>query len=124
MLDGILLAGSVHRTMKNKQTNLASSQATAAATDAKNKSNILEGDVDKLFMITEALWEILKTEHGYTDEKLMDKIQEIDLKDGQLDGKCARSKIKPDCPNCGKKLMGNRPVCLYCGTAVALNPFD
>jgi uncharacterized OB-fold protein len=35
------------------------------------------------------------------------------MRDGKLDGKVA--KVTPDCHQCGRKLMGKRPVCLYCG---------
>ena len=47
------------------------------------------------------------------------------IRDGKLDGKVA--KVKPDCPKCSRKLMGKRPVCLYCGAEVArvdLQPFS
>jgi len=37
------------------------------------------------------------------------------------------TKVNPDCPKCSRKLMGKRPVCLYCGAEVArvdLQPFS
>jgi hypothetical protein len=68
-------------------------------------------------------WTLLQEQHGYTDEQLIQRIQEIDLQDGKLDGKVAKEQVRPDCPQCGRKLMGRRPVCLYCGAEVALDPF-
>jgi len=78
-------------------------------------------DINMLFMITQALWELLKTEHGYTDERLAEKVIAIDLSDGRLDGKAPKQE-RPDCPSCGKK-MGRHPACLYCGTVILANPF-
>jgi hypothetical protein len=80
-------------------------------------------DVEKLFMITEALWNILKEKHGYADEDLLQMVQDIDLRDGQLDGKVARQP-NPPCSNCGRTLMGRHPVCLYCGAVAVRAPFD
>jgi uncharacterized OB-fold protein len=45
------------------------------------------------------------------------------MQDGKLDGKVAKEKIRPGCPQCGRTLIGRRPVCLYCGAQVALDPF-
>jgi hypothetical protein len=84
----------------------------------------MQADVEKLLMITEALWSMLKQEHGYSDDDLIARIHEIDLRDGKLDGKVARDEVKPECPQCGRVLIGKRPVCLYCGTPVALDPFQ
>ena len=80
-------------------------------------------DVEKLLMITEALWTILKEQHGYTDEDLVKRIRDIDLRDGKLDGK--RGKETPQaCPSCKRTLIGRHPLCLYCGTKVARDPFQ
>jgi hypothetical protein len=68
-------------------------------------------------MITQALRTILKEEHGYTEEGLQRRIESIDLTDGKLDGRVAKTE-NPDCPQCGRKLMGKKPLCLYCGAIV------
>ena len=52
---------------------------------------------------------------GCTDAELVRRVNEIDLRDGRLDGKVANETIAPDCTHCGRKIIGNRPVCLYCG---------
>jgi len=96
--------------------------ASAAALEAQLKGASLQTDVDKLFLITQALWELLKKEHGYTDEVLQEKVTEIDLSDGKLDGKAQKIE-RPDCPSCGRK-MGRHPICLYCGATPPRNPFE
>ena len=68
-------------------------------------------------MITEALWLILKEKHGYSDEDLMERIVEIDLRDGKLDGRAVSE--TPSCPQCKRlHVAKHRPLCLYCGATM------
>ncbi len=101
----------------------AGERATRTASEARLQARTLQYDVEKLFMITEALWTVLKEQHGYTDENLAQLIEDIDLRDGKLDGKVAKQQ-NPVCPQCGRTLMNKHPVCLYCGTAVVRDPFE
>jgi hypothetical protein len=82
----------------------------------------LNFEVERLLMITEALWGILKEKHGYDDEELIRRINEIDAADGQLDGHVAATPTMV-CPTCSRPLAKHRPRCIYCGQAVALDPF-
>lgn len=122
MLPGIFqtsAANSLHAT----KAELASDQAASLSREAQRETALLRADVEKLFMITEALWTLLK-EHGeYTDETLIELIRTIDLKDGRLDGK-ARTKIRATCPHCGKIAIGTHPLCLYCGAEIVQSPFE
>ena len=123
MIEDVLFSSAVH--LMDKQNRDGSESVSRAATDVRAQNEIIQCDVEKLFMLTEALWTILKEKHGCTDAELVQRVQEIDLRDGKLDGKVA--KVNPDCPKCSRKLMGKRPVCLYCGAEVArvdLQPFS
>jgi hypothetical protein len=124
MLDTLLFASAVHKMQDGCRSDLAGKHASRIATDVRHQTEYVKSDVEKLFMITEALWTILKEQHGYTEDDLIARVEAIDLRDGVLDGKVAKSAVKPDCPECGRKLMGKRPVCLYCGTEVILDPFQ
>jgi hypothetical protein len=124
MLSGLFMVGAADQAARANLAQTTGEMAARAASEARAESESIRFDVEKLFMITQALWTILQEQHGYTDEDLMRRVQDIDLQDGKLDGQVARSKIKPDCPKCGRKLMSKRPVCLFCGTAVAMDPFD
>lgn len=123
MIEDVLFSSAAH--LMEAQGPDGGESVSRAATDVRAQNEIIQCDVEKLFMLTEALWTILKEKHGCTDAELVQRVQEIDLRDGKLDGKVA--KVNPDCPKCSRKLMGKRPVCLYCGAEVArvdLQPFS
>jgi hypothetical protein len=123
MIEDVLFSSAVH--LLDTQNRDGGESGSRAATDVRTQNEFIQCDVEKLFMLTEALWTILKEKHGCTDAELVQRVQEIDLRDGKLDGKVA--KVNPDCPKCGRKLMGKRPVYLYCGAEVArvdLQPFS
>ena len=123
MIEDVLFASAVH--LMDRQNPDDGESVSRAATDVRTQNEFIQCDVEKLFMLTEALWTILKEKHGCTDAELVQRVQEIDMRDGKLDGKV--TKVKPDCPKCSRKLMGKRPVCLYCGAEVArvdLQPFS
>jgi len=123
MIEGVLFSSAAH--LMEAQGRNDSESVSRTTTDVRTQNEFIQCDVEKLFMLTEALWTILKEKHGCTDAELVQRVQEIDLRDGKLDGKVA--KVNPDCPKCSRKLMGKRPVCLYCGAEVArvdLQPFS
>jgi hypothetical protein len=85
---------------------------------------LLRLDVERLMMITEALWTLLKEQHGYTDDELIKRVNKIDMRDGALDGQVA-AELSPVCPQCHRQQpIKHRPLCLYCGSPVAADdPF-
>jgi len=104
------------------QNDSAANAARAEAREAKTETDLARADIERLLMITEAHWTFLKREHGYSDDELVKAITEIDLRDGVLDGKVAKT-LPPPCPSCGRISGRNRPVCLYCGQPIPLSPF-
>lgn len=71
---------------------------------------------ERLMLITEALWEIMKEEHNYTDEKLIEKLKQIDMRDGREDGRVLLPPQK--CSQCNKTVEKGANVCIYCGSPV------
>jgi len=111
------------KTMANTAAeNMATLATSGAVSEMQFKNQNTAVDIDKLFLITHALWELLKTEHGYTDEVLAQKVLEVDMADGRLDGKVAKTE-RPNCSSCGKKLS-RHPTCMYCGTVNIRCPFE
>jgi hypothetical protein len=94
-------------------------EARATAQETKSEADVLKHDVDRLMMITEALWTFLKKEHGYSDDDLARSIAAIDLRHSGAD-KDAQEK----CPSCGRMVSEHRRLCLYCGNPVPQSLFE
>ncbi len=124
MLEGLFIAGAARQMARAHRAQLAGEMAQRTASDVRTQNESIQFDIEKLFMITEALWEILKHQHGYTDDQLVEMIQDIDLRDGKLDGKVAKSAERPTCPECGRTIMRNQARCLYCGADAPQQPFE
>ena len=97
-------------------------KADRKAEGVERSAEILQAEVERLFMITEALWTILKEHHGYSDGDLEQLVTQIDLRDGKLDGKVAAS--PHPCAACGKPVSRRRPLCIYCGAETPPALFD
>jgi len=97
--------------------------AQAEARSAQTRLELLQCDVERLLLITEALWTCMKRQHGYNDEDLARLVSDIDMRDGKLDGRLALSKPHT-CPYCNHILGKNRPFCYYCGKPVESEPFE
>ena len=95
---------------------------TGAGSGVRTKLESLGNDVERLFMLTEALWTLVKECHGLTDADLENVMQEIDLRSGKLDGKRAKEE-RPICPSCSRRNSGRTPNCMYCGTPLPIKPF-
>jgi len=101
----------------------SAADARVAAREAKTEVEDLRGDVERLLLVTEALWRIARERWECTDADLVQRIQEIDLEDGKLDGRKAPTPAR-DCPHCQRKLLKHQPRCFYCGKPVEFQPFE
>lgn len=114
-----LAVGSLRATTSDTGPIATSPELRQARTDVE----LMKCDVERLLMITESLWTILKEQHGFDDNELIRRVAEIDLRDGKLDGKLAKEP-PTNCPHCNRPMIKRRPYCMYCGKPVAVNPFD
>ena len=73
----------------------------------------LEEKLDRLALISRAMFEMLQESGALSEEKLNAKIVEIDLRDGQKDGKMAPTPKR--CPKCGAMMSPRFGRCLFCG---------
>jgi ribosomal protein S27AE len=104
-------------------SGLQASHASRKASLAQAEVDLMRNDIERLLMITEALWGILKEKHGYSDEELFRRVTEIDMQDGRLDGRVAPSPPRK-CPKCGRVMAKHRPACLFCGAPSFTDPFE
>ena len=104
----------MHQDARINTAQGAAFRADAKGDEAYHKVHQLELKVDKLIMISEALWLLLKQNSQLSDEDLEAMVKKIDLRDGRLDGRVA-SCGPQYCKKCGKALQKNSPICIYCG---------
>jgi hypothetical protein len=95
-------------------------EAMSEASGARRKSNELGREVhelcekvDRLSLACQAMWELLRDQGSFREDQLLDKIQEVDLRDGRADGKIGAQPI--ECVKCGRKTNSRRQNCMYCG---------
>lgn len=116
-LHGALAAG-MHQTQS--ATEGGCSKAVAAA---QREMKILTERLEKLILMNMAMWSLIQEKTGLSEEDLMQRVQEIDLRDGVADGKITRT-IK-QCGHCGRTISKRHTKCLYCGSEVLTEtPFE
>ncbi len=102
-----------------RQARESARQARDVSREAAIASRLIEDRIDRLSLICRAMWEFLQERTDLTEEQLMAKVQEIDLRDGAADGKLD---AKPTaCPACARPLSRRHIRCLYCGAEVQGN---
>jgi len=114
--------GLFHHHSMDQSARASARSASADARNAKSQILFLESEIERLLMITEALWSFLRDQHDFDDDELVRRVADIDLRDGRLDGRVAKSE-PVECQNCGRKLGRRRATCFYCGSAVASDMF-
>ncbi|WP_373653574.1 hypothetical protein [Schlesneria sp. DSM 10557] len=104
------------------QAKLQSQHAKAVAADAhaeirflKIRLQKLEEAFDRLTMSTMAIAEILCEQGQLSEEAVEAKIEEIDLRDGALDGRLRQPAAVSQCAKCRHANSARRCKCLYCG---------
>ena len=75
----------------------------------------LEGEHARLALVCHALWTLLRERTGLTEEDLLARVRELDLRDGREDGRIATT--VSSCRSCGRVLARRHARCIYCGSA-------
>ena len=90
-------------------------RTTDARTSPVQASEIreLRDQVERLALMCQAMWELVRARASLSDAELEKLAQEIDLRDGMADGKLTSHPVK--CPNCGRVSNSRHKKCLYCG---------
>lgn len=98
--------------------------------DERSRATRINGNVSdlslqlqKVALVNQALYEILKEKVGISDEELRRKVQEIDRRDGQEDLRASPKPVR--CPKCSSTLTVGALSCQVCGVTVAPKyPFE
>jgi hypothetical protein len=98
----------------------AANEAGSVARAARTEVAELAAEVDRLFAITQALWEILKTERGYDDDALRNTVTALQqsARTRKADGV-----TMPPCEACGRHVSRRHPTCMFCGAPTRMDPF-
>ncbi len=91
-------------------------RAKSKIQQVERNAKMLEENLAKTMLICEALWELLSEKTGLTVNDLHEKLYDIDMRDGTLDGKNQRSAVA--CGNCSRMVGPRHSACLYCGHVV------
>jgi len=93
---------------------LERTQSASAVDIATQRANLHLADrVEALALFSQALFELLQETSGVSEERLRAKINEIDLRDGQADGRMTPKPKK--CPKCDAMISPRFRRCLFCG---------
>lgn len=99
------------------------SEHTKRDSDTKSRIRDLEARVDKLELVCESLWNIIKEEKQLKEIDLIELMTQIDLRDGRFDGKKMKTpSIK--CPKCGRMNSKRHSKCMYCEEVYLVGPFE
>jgi hypothetical protein len=79
--------------------------------------------VERLLLISEALWHILRERFEMSDTDLVAEISKLDLEDGLADFRKKPTQPRT-CPKCQRVLSKRRAVCSMCGASVPIEPFE
>lgn len=97
--------------------NTGASDAARAQTRVASVADDVERlskQVERLTLASQAMWEMLRATGSFSEEDLLAKMEEVDLRDGRADGKIGMARLQ--CPNCRRITNSRRGNCMYCGT--------
>jgi hypothetical protein len=95
----------------DKRADVADQRSAADAATVQAAAH-LDEKVNRLALICRAMFELMEAS-GVTEEQLKAKILEIDLRDGQADGRVSPQPRR--CPKCGAMMSPRFGRCLFCG---------
>ena len=97
--------------------------ARDVARESAMSSDKTRKNTERLYLVVQAMWELLKDKAGLTDADLDAKVQEIDMRDGRLDGQDSTQTDPLTCRQCGRTILSGQTQCSWCGTQAEGGPF-
>lgn len=91
-------------------------EAKVQAAQYSDRVRALETQVNNMALACQAMWELLRTRVSITEQELLAKMNEVDLRDGAKDGRM--TPVLTNCPACGKPSNSKNSSCMYCGAAI------
>ena len=88
--------------------------ASRDARDASESVARLQASVDRLALVCQAMWSLVKDNTPLSEEDLTAKVKEMDRMDGQSDGMLSRQ-VGIACTVCKRPNNRRQRQCMYCG---------
>lgn len=86
---------------------------SAAQADPGGRIRELEHQIERMMLLNQALWELIRARLQVTEQDLEKRVREIDLRDGVQDGRMTTTAMQ--CPACSRISSSRHWKCLYCG---------
>lgn len=100
------------------RANRAAQVASEASTSVKE----LQRQLERMSLLNQALWELVRERLNLRDADLERMAQEIDLRDGVKDGRITPMAVR--CPTCKRVNNTRHKKCIYCSTEFDSMLFD
>ncbi len=101
----------------NYQRRRLSATGGLKPADGTSDLDDLKRKVAALEIAYQAMFELVQSRLDISESAILDKMEEIDLRDGTLDGKTVPAVVL--CPQCGRNSSESRSTCVYCGAALS-----
>ena len=108
-------------TLDSAAAQVEAGEARRQAASARTTAADAESRLERALLACEAMWSLLREKLGVTDLELLDRINQLDLTDGRLDGRVTKSALA--CPQCRRTIARRHAKCMYCGQAIMHDPF-
>ena len=104
----------------SSNTALRATSDTLRSLDAIQQFKIDYADkIDRLVLIHRSMWELVRASNNLSEDDLLKKVTEVDLRDGTLDGKIITPPKK--CSGCHRLISRRHRRCIYCGAGNLLD---
>jgi len=103
----------IHQQYRINEVDAMASRGASEAKQVAGEVRELQARVDALTLACTTMWSLMQSRLGMTDKEFGERLREIDLRDGKLDGRIA-PEIK-GCGKCGRTMSKRHARCLYCG---------
>ena len=97
-------------------------QTAGGSVGSSEQVRLLERRIDRLALLCQALWELLREQLNLTDEQLETIAAAVDERDGARNGIQREHPVR--CSRCGRINSSRRDTCLYCGLEFQRDMFN
>lgn len=88
-------------------------QRPPTSPEAHAEMRDLRAQIERLSLLNQAMWELLRERLHLTDADLEQLAEQIDMRDGIQDGKITPVAVR--CPSCSRVCNARHAKCMYCG---------